>query len=322
MSSKYGLPKSVQLPPMTDWGALKAQWRRDELRKAQNKIIAESPKTNPWHPHRQGPWPLEFPFPKFPRWPTFPLPRPLPPLIPFPQTRPRPLDMSQEYSSFAEQTSEYRWPWEKARWHELVFCLLARIADSPEGSAIARETTHIFVDLDLLEIEPLAKLASNKDGLDYSALEPAVMLQILERQGYNADQAKAAVTTICEAAHAVQAQFDGHVQRYLRQYGNRMLDEIGQHFKFSNMKQEDVRYAFTHWLQNVLDMPLPLFSKNVNALCRKLDIEVADLVRVADHNDVNVALVDDWASDYVEPTTSTDLRGQRKGAKSKQTQIH
>lgn len=214
--------------------------------------------------------------------------------------------MLEEFARFAPTLDRYQWPWEKARWHELVFCLMAKIDDSSAAAAIARETTEIFADLDLLEIGALAKLVSDKGEPDYQEPQLSLMLGILERQGYDEEEAKTAVATICQAARALQQGFDGKAQKYLRKYGELMLAEVPKNFSFSRMSEEDTRYAFAHWLQNVLNMPVALSHPSVQTLCEKFGIGIEELVHISDHNDVNLALVDDWAVDYIERKSESE----------------
>jgi len=208
--------------------------------------------------------------------------------------------MLEEFLRFAPTLQKYQWPWEGARWQWLVFCLIERIDDSAEATAIARETVEIFTALDLLEIDTLAQLASEKGEPDYQQKQLALMLDILERQGYDAEETKTIVTSICEAARALKDRYEGKVQKYLRKYGELMLEDLSQTFSFSRLSQEDARYAFTHWLQDVANMPLVLSHSAVKVLCEKLNASLEDLVEDADRNDVNLALVDDWAVDYLE----------------------
>ncbi len=207
--------------------------------------------------------------------------------------------MLEEYRRFEPMLGRYQWPWETARWHELVFCLLVRIDDSPTGVAIARETVEIFVDLDLLEVDVLAKYVSETGGLDFHEPDIALMMGILKRQGYNNREAEIAVVTICEAAHALQQGFDGKVQKYLRKYGELMINEFFENFSFSRINEEDITHALANWLQNVLNMPVAFSNPSVKALCGKLGIGIEELVDIADTNDINLALVDDWAADYI-----------------------
>jgi hypothetical protein len=207
--------------------------------------------------------------------------------------------MLEEYRRFEPMFERYQWPWETARWHELVFCLLVRIDDSPPGIAVARETTEILVNLDLLEVGVLAKAVTGKGEPDFPEPELALMTGILRRQGYDNTEAEIAVVTICEAAYALQQGFDGKVQKYLRKYGELMISELPENFSLSRMSEEDTNHAFANWLQNVLNMPVAFSNPSVKALCEKLSIKPEELSDIADTNDINLALVDDWAADYL-----------------------
>ena len=133
--------------------------------------------------------------------------------------------------------------------------------------------------------------------LDEPQLE--IMLKILARQGYAEEEARTIVITICQAARSLQDAYDGKIQKYLRWYGEKMLAELPQHFSFSRLSAEDARYAFTHWLQNVVNMPVLLSEPMVDALCREFDVTVDDLAAIADQNNINTAFIDDWAADYM-----------------------
>jgi hypothetical protein len=72
------------------------------------------------------------------------------------------------------------------------------------------------------------------------------------------------------------------------------------------MSEEDTRHAFAHWLQNVLNMPVVLSHPSVKALCEKFGIGIEELVDIADRNDVNLALVDDWAAEHIERESASE----------------
>jgi DNA repair protein RadC len=218
--------------------------------------------------------------------------------------------MQEEFERFAAGSppalSKYEWPWEKAKWYELVFCLIAKIDNSSAAAAIARETTEIFADLDLLEIDILAPLAPDKGHPDYKAPQLSLMLSILERQGYEEEEGKTAVVSICQAARALQQDFGGKVQKYLRTYGERMLAEAPDTFLFSSMSEEDTRYVFSHWLQNVSNMPVALSHPSVKSLCERFGIGIDELVSIADRLDVSLALLDDWAVEHLERESESE----------------
>lgn len=206
----------------------------------------------------------------------------------------------EHWQVFEASPEQYQWPWEIARWHELVFCLLLRLGQPELDADMARSLTNMLADLDMLRIETLAGLAPEGEEPDFTHPDLALMLRLLERSGLHPARARAAVTTICQAALGLQKRHGGKVQRYLRRYGQQMLDELGEHFSFSSMSEEDTRYAFTHWLQNVLNIPLALSEPAVEKLCKKLGVTVDDLVEVADGLDLNLALLDDMVASSIE----------------------
>lgn len=81
--------------------------------------------------------------------------------------------------------------------------------------------------------------------------------------------------------------------------GERMLSEFTGNFAFSRLSSAKANYAFANWLQNVLNMPVSSSSPSVKALSEKLGMDVPKLVEIADNNDINIALMDDWAADYL-----------------------
>lgn len=200
------------------------------------------------------------------------------------------------WQAFQGTLNQYQWPWETARWHELAFCLLMRSGQPELSAGTARRLTSTLAELNLLQIEMLSRLTPDGGEPDLSHPDLDLMLRLLQRSGLNEAKATATVTTICQAAHSLQQYHGGKVQHYLRQYGQQMLDELGEHFVFSSISQEDARYAFTHWLQNVLNLPLPISNPAVEAFCHEQGVTVPNLVRVADELDLNLALLDDMLS--------------------------
>jgi hypothetical protein len=74
----------------------------------------------------------------------------------------------------------------------------------------------------------------------------------------------------------------GKIQRYLRSYGKRMLDELQTEFVTPGPKKTDKRHIFVHWLQNVANMPVELMEPTVVKLCKENDLSIADRVDLAD----------------------------------------
>ena len=198
-----------------------------------------------------------------------------------------------------EMAAEFTWPWEIRRWHELVYCLAVVIACPPLPSGRMRELVYIFADLGFLEIPLLAAFhAGTADPESKKVIHTAIHL--LEREGLPASEAQRMITTIAEAAFVLEKQYDGKVQKYLRSYGEMILKDVGRKFDFSQLDGDTARLAFSYWIQNVLNMPVGVSIPAIRALCEKFGISETDLQEAADDMGLNLALLDDIASEMDE----------------------
>lgn len=184
------------------------------------------------------------------------------------------------------------WVWEAERWKELVFALLTRIITVSEQEA--RELTERFFDLGLLGVHTLAAI---HDPL----VDPVArrMRELMTELDVSEEQADVAVMTVIEAAHGLEEHHQGKVQRYLRLYGELMIREIDQNFHFTRMNSMAITEAFVYWLQNVLNMPLPLNDDGVRAFCARYDLTPSELYDAADQTGLNLGLVDDLAQLHI-----------------------
>ena len=175
---------------------------------------------------------------------------------------------------------------------ELVFALLTRTTGLPQTTV--RLLSNHLLHLDLLHIPALAHLLKGKPPeLDFYHPNSLRIITILEEGGFSHSEAMLGLTVMCEAASAISAQFFGKIQFYLRGYAERMVNEAQTIFHFSLLNQNDIRYAFSFWLQNVLNMPLPLPDKDVESFSRANGLTSEQIFDAADEMDVNVAYVDD-----------------------------
>jgi hypothetical protein len=78
-------------------------------------------------------------------------------------------------------------------------------------------------------------------------------------------------------------------------------------FSFSKLGHNAERRILTRWLQNALEMPIPLSNNEVQSFCKKYKCTVQQLVDAADTLDINVAIVDDLIKLHM-------LQGNRKKA--------
>lgn len=199
----------------------------------------------------------------------------------------------QLYRTYASQVSKTLWPWETARWYELVFCILTTIGEPHVLAATVRRLTNTMSGLGLLELDALGELDPNeKDSL-------AVTIDtLLQQVGFPPEKSHAAVTAICEAASSIQEKHGSKVQNYLRKYGTYMLGQIEEDFDFSNF--EDAPRALAIWLQNTLNMPVPASNPLADQACESLGVSYDELVEAATQQDINVALLDDALRAYWE----------------------
>lgn len=201
----------------------------------------------------------------------------------------------QLYRSYASEISKHLWPWETARWYELVFCILTTVGEPHVLAGTARSVTGTLSKFGLLEMEALTKL----DPDDIHADPLLVTIDtLLQQVGFTKEMSKSALTAICEAASSIYKKYDGKVQNYLRKYGDFMLNQIDKDFEFSNF--EDAPRALAIWLQNTLNMPVPASNPLADQACKSLGVTYEALVEAANQQNINVALLDDALRAYWE----------------------
>lgn len=199
----------------------------------------------------------------------------------------------------------YHWAAEEKRWHELVFAILARIGSPSVPSERAEKATDVLVKMDKLAVEDLAELEPSGTSEPNSTTN--TVETVLLGVGYSEADAREALAALSETADNIQRRYDGKPQRYLREYGQRMLDELPEHFEFSEFGDDDAEYAFTLWFQNVLNMPVTLHSPELSTFCERYDVTVDEMVAAADVQDVNLALLDDLVAEHVAELDAVEL---------------
>lgn len=185
---------------------------------------------------------------------------------------------------------QYVWVWEHERWREFVFALMAGCSDRSHSDL--RDTVEELEELGLLDIAVLAHaIDANHDIAGTKSARR--ILEILGEEGFGDDEAHRSLQTIGEAARVIRQHYDGKIQFYLRRYGELMLRDATELFRFEHLGEAATRRAFTLWLQNVLCMPVSL---NDNALCAFSEahrLDPAEVIRAADELELNVSILDD-----------------------------
>jgi hypothetical protein len=192
------------------------------------------------------------------------------------------------WPSFAELAGRHRWPSESARWLELVFCLVYRRATPEIDVGVLRQLLGVLSALGMLRIDALAEAGKGGASSDLDLFRG-----LLHRAGLEPTEADSAIRSVCSVAAGLQQNYGGKVQRYLREYGETMLRELPQKLANPSMADAAIQTAITHWLQNVLDMPIALVEPSSVRLCEDLGVGFDELAAVADGLDINLALVDD-----------------------------
>jgi hypothetical protein len=199
----------------------------------------------------------------------------------------------------------YRWAAEEARWGELVYAILARTGAPGVPSERAATARDLLFEMDKLAVRDLAAMdpSETTSATSHANAVATVLLGV----GYSESEARQAVAALAETAEHIERQYDGKPQRYLREYGQRMLDELPDRFAFDEFAEDDVRYAFTLWFQNVLNMPVTLRSPEMTTFCERYDVTVEELVAAADVQDINLALLDDLVAEHVAELEAAEL---------------
>jgi hypothetical protein len=185
----------------------------------------------------------------------------------------------------------YRWEDERDRLNELYYCLLLKI--SGRNEAEVRNIITSLANMNLFDVESLAeaKLVGGKGGKGDKIA--SLISELLVHNGFEDEMAKDCTLAICEVARGIHVDYQGKLQKFLRKHANLMIEELDKTFSFSKLTKHEERYFLVHWLQNALEMPVPLSNEFVEQFCKENGIELDDLVKASDKVDINVAFMDD-----------------------------
>jgi hypothetical protein len=206
----------------------------------------------------------------------------------------------QIFNAYETHPDQPRWIRESERWYELVACILTTVAEPEMAPEAIRELTEMLEWAHLLDIDLLGSLGPiGKEDVD--AHPVVVTLTTLLRQGgFNEEESRKVVSAIIEVARGFRKHYQGKVQHYLRQQGERMLEEASKTFAFSQLNSEETHHAFSLWFQNALNIPLPTADPITERACARLGTDYSALVEAADAVGVNVALLDNALRAYWE----------------------
>ncbi len=222
-------------------------------------------------------------------------------------------------TKYSDLFVNHQWPSEHERWVELIFALVTRISKKPESEI--RDIIEELDDLELLDIKELSNISKVGNDIDFnspfakrvieSLSESRFTEEELKKPGFTEEESKRSLSVMHEAAKGLMEHHSGKIQKYLRKYGQQMVDELAENFSFTGMEEKDIKYAFIYWLQNVLNMPVNLNTESIDTFCNRLGISGEKLVKEADNLNINVALLDDMIEQHI----SDEKRGEHGKAK-------
>ena len=189
------------------------------------------------------------------------------------------------FERYEADLGDYAWFYESDRWVELVFCLLNQcINQDPE---VTRQAVDTLQYLDLLQIDKLVFLEKTTHE------NTVVVAYVLKTHGFSKKDAQRSIGLLAQAAKAIQKDYGGKIQRCLRQHGLSIRDELVNAFRGKTLDEEHLRYAISHWLQNVFSIPISLEHNAVIEFCERNAVTLEDLLFATDELNLNMALVDD-----------------------------
>ena len=163
------------------------------------------------------------------------------------------------------------------------------LSDRPRAALLA----HYLAKLGLLSVERLARLQPVGDELPESDLDVRRFLEVTGQRKIERADARRALSTLAQICAALQERYAGKVQCYLREQGSALVDRMCADLPVRGVANEDVRWAYSSWLQCAADMPLPSTTPEVVAYCTRHELRPSDLYAAADRIDLNVGVVDD-----------------------------
>jgi len=112
--------------------------------------------------------------------------------------------------------------------------------------------------------------------------------------GIENEAAFRATALMTALAQTVQAKWGGYVQRFLRNYGGKMVQELGSVLTHLGLETTKANNVAILWLQNAANMPLLLSSEaDVQSFCARFRVSPKRLVDIIDGLGLNVAVFDD-----------------------------
>ena len=194
--------------------------------------------------------------------------------------------------------ADYRWEDEHSRWNELVYCIFAELTDHSYRDA--RSLSDKIFGLNLLELDDLADVQIMEDGkADPNNPRIRTVSEILSINGIEQSDIDKSLSAICKVAQSIQENYDGKIQKFLRKYGEEIVNEFDSHVSFSEVDRGTQSRILVKWIQNTLAMPLAFSNIYTVKFCKKQGVTYLELAEAADNIGLNGSVLDDLLELYM-----------------------
>ncbi|NOR16797.1 hypothetical protein GQ543_03685 [candidate division WOR-3 bacterium] len=194
--------------------------------------------------------------------------------------------------------TDYKWEDEHSRWNELVYCIFTELTQHSYKDA--RSLSDSLSELNLLDVEDLANVKIMDNGMaDPDNKRIMTITDILISNDISESDVKKTLSAICKVAQAIMENYDGKIQKFLRKYGQDIVDEFDSHVSFSEVDKGTQSRILVKWIQNTLSMPLAFSNVNTAKFCEIEGVTYLELAEAADNIGLNGAVLDDLIELFV-----------------------
>jgi hypothetical protein len=194
--------------------------------------------------------------------------------------------------------TDYKWEDEHSRWNELVYCIFAELTQ--HSYLDARSLSDNISELNLLDIEDLANVKIMDNGMaDPDNKRIMTITDILHSNDVTEADINKTLSAICKVAQAIMDNYDGKIQKFLRKYGQEIVDEFDSNVSFSEVDKGTQSRILVKWIQNTLAMPLAFSNIYTAKFCEIEGVTYHELAEAADNLGLNGAVLDDLLEVFV-----------------------
>jgi hypothetical protein len=182
------------------------------------------------------------------------------------------------FETYQDSFDQHQWPLEVHRWYEFVRCILSAVEGRFDSQNNASSATRLLIEMGLLDIAALAGCYRNTSDEEHKQVRIDIHT-VLRRCGFDSEQSERIVTALCAVALVVEERYQARIQELLRKQAIGVVENILELVPLDDaIGQESARLAVTHWLQNVLNLPILVNSPGLQALCKDMEVFPDDVL--------------------------------------------